>query len=614
MSADRCSSVAVLACLLAAACGGDDESAPVVGGAGGSGPQGCAPGTLAAVDGGCVPVGIPADGCAPGFDFVDDACISSLPSEACAPGQLALPGELSCRDVAPCDGSRWGAAPIDGGTEFVDQSFVGVADGSESAPWPTIADAIANAAPGALIAIAQGSYNEDVSLRRRLRLWGSCTAEVEIVGSSSALGVIDVRNGAVGSEIHDLSIRGGAAGYVASGALDLLLERVYVHDTAGRAVVVEGALGPTSATLRDSLIERAHEFGVIAIGADLTIERTVVRDTQALAGAFGRGVESSYDPTGGDHSLTLTASLVERNHEVGVYVAGHTVTIDASVIRDTLPGADGTSGRGVMCQLSTTGAARCNLQLSRSVIERNQGFGVYIGSSDATVETTVIRDTIESLLGVGRGIDASEMPAAPGERSSLTLRDSLVTGNTQHGVNIIGSDALLERTMVRDNLPQQSTLKWGEGIMIQLSAFTRTPSSVTVQSCSVQRNFDFGILVVGSDATIVNTAVSATSGRASDDLFGDGIAVVSDLGPASATIIDSLIDRSHRAGLANFGAALALADSLLDCSAIDIASEPLDGTQPQFDDQGDNRCGCSKEHTECRAVSTGIEPPNPVQQ
>src|SRR5688500_3319756 len=52
--------------------------------------------------GGCVPAGVPPGGCEPGFEHDGDGgCTPVLPAGDCPSGQMALPGETRCREVAP---------------------------------------------------------------------------------------------------------------------------------------------------------------------------------------------------------------------------------------------------------------------------------------------------------------------------------------------------------------------------------------------------------------------------------------------------------------------------------------------------------------------------------
>ena len=95
-----------------------------------------------------------------------------------------------------------------------------------------------------------------------------------------------------------------------------------------------------------------------------------------------------------------------------------------------------------------------------------------------------------------------------------------------------------------------------------------------------------------------------------DDTFGDGIAVVSSGGLASATITGSGITQSARAGISSFGAAVAVGGSTLSCNPNDLDGEELDGPY-EFEDRGGNTCGC-KHATGCKVLSSTLAPPEAV--
>ena len=149
-------------------------------------PPGCAdPLALMLPDGTCIRPGVPADGCAEGFVHDGEyGCDPILPEQPCAPGLMAVPGESACRTVLPCGAGRWGDIPIDAGTIYVDASYSGLdSDGSEARPWTTVSEAVMAAPPGALVAIAAGTYDESVAiLGKPVRLFGVCPEKVTISG------------------------------------------------------------------------------------------------------------------------------------------------------------------------------------------------------------------------------------------------------------------------------------------------------------------------------------------------------------------------------------------------------------------------------------------------
>ena len=242
--------VALSALLATAACGGDEaEPRPPPDGGADAGPLGCKPGSLARGDGTCAPAGLPADApCPPGealgeagacipagvppemcgdgfLPDGDSGCDPVLPAEPCPPGLIAVPGDAECREVAPCGAGTWGEIPVEPGTQHVDASYAAAdGDGSAAKPWPTIQAGIAAAAPGAIVAVAAGSYAEDAFVHdKAVRLWGRCPELVEIVGTGVAFASLRIED-ADGTEVRSLAIRGAQTGVAVTGSLEVLLD------------------------------------------------------------------------------------------------------------------------------------------------------------------------------------------------------------------------------------------------------------------------------------------------------------------------------------------------------------------------------------------------------
>src|SRR5262245_46112985 len=225
----------------------------------------CPPAEWLRDDGVCIPAGVPPDGCGEGFVHDGDrGCERILPDAPCPPGLMAVPGETVCREIAPCAPGTWGDIPVEPDTEYVDTSYAGMdSDGSALKPWTSIQVGVDAASPFAIVAIAAGSYHEDVTVSDKpVRLWGVCPELVEEVGRGDALAAIFRQGGASGAEVRGLTLSGAAAGFLLSGSIDVGLERVWVHECASQGVHIESAFGPTSATLRGVLVEQNHEIGV----------------------------------------------------------------------------------------------------------------------------------------------------------------------------------------------------------------------------------------------------------------------------------------------------------------------------------------------------------------
>jgi len=268
-------------------------------------------------------------------------------------------------------------------------------------------------------------------------------------------------------------------------------------------------------------------------------------------------------------TLTLRSSLVEQNHEVGVFVGGSDATIEATVVRSTQPRSDGTGGTGIAIESHPSTYERAKLTLRSSLLEQNHAAGVFIVGSDATIETTVIRATQPRSDGTwGHGMVIQD-DAAAHERSEVALRTSLLEHNHEIGVSASASAATIETTVVRATQPR-SDGTFGQGIAI-------VEGTLSLRASLVEQNRDVGVAVVASDATIEATVVRATQPLI-DAKFGDGIAVDA---AGTTTITSTKIESNARAGIASFSSAVSVVSSILRCNGVDLDGEQSMATPGQ---------------------------------
>jgi hypothetical protein len=522
--------------------------------------SGCAPGERLGGDGRCQAPGVPPSSCGTGFQpDARGGCAAIMPSDPCPAGRMAVPGDTACRDVAPCADGTWGDIPVEADTQYVDASFAGTSDGTSKAPWKTIGSAVAAANSHAIVAVAAGSYAESVVLGSKagigtkpIRLWGVCPSEVEIVGVASTFAAVSVERGASGSEIHRVALRGATNGMLVTGSTGVIADAIWIHDVAG----------------------------------------------------YGVDLEPSY----GTAELTLRASLVEHAVGLGIRVSGETITIDASVVRGTQPAADGTFGRGI--QVVDASAHRGSLSITGSVVEGNMDHGIAIGGSDATIERTLVRDTAAATSEIfGNGIIAGDQG---GFRSTLTLRTSVVERSHTVGVAVEGSDATIESTTVRDTLAEPSGGRFGRGIDVENDPVSGERANVTIHDTACESSFDAGVVVIGSDLVAEGLLVLDVKARAVDGLYGDGIAVFALLADASVNVSASRIEKAARAGLSSFGASVQLGASAFECDGLPLDGEHAAPRDPTFADLGGNACGCSGVSVVCQLLSNGLAAPETV--
>jgi hypothetical protein len=340
--------------------------------------------------------------------------------------------------VWPCGAGTWGDIQGEQSTEYVDQGYAGGdSDGSPGRPWTTVQAGVDAAEAGAIVAVAEGRYEEDVVIfDKPVRLWGRCPARTEIVGRGAQPQAIRVGNArASGAEVRGLAVTGPLHGVMVEGAREVVLEALRVHD-AGRFGVI--ARDGAAMAMRGALVDGNHEVGVIVADAEATIEATVVRATQMTReGEFGRGIQVSPDEvTGEGAKLAVTASLVEQNHEVGVFVLGSEAALEATVVRATQPNRAGQFGRGIGVQPNEITGEAGKLWLMASLVEQNHNVGVAILGSEATIEDTAVRATGLASVDDPFGDGIVGLDDIGSTRMVMTATES--TGNARVGVLCVG--------------------------------------------------------------------------------------------------------------------------------------------------------------------------------
>jgi len=622
----------VLAASLCSGCGDEDPgSKPTVE------PTGCEAPAVELPDGACWRPGVPEDGC--GTGFVHDGeygCEPVLPIESCPPGLMAVPGESECRAIMACGDGPWGEIPVDATTVYVDGSFTGGgSDGSEAQPFTTIGDAVAAATPGALIAVAEGSYVESVTVQGKpVRLWGRCPEKVEVVGVGGQIGTLVLLSGADGSEVRGLAITGAGVGVGLSGIEGVVLDHLWVHGNDLYGVDAEDDLGLVSFQLTGSLVEGNVGHGVMVLGSTSHVERSVVRSTvpspaEAESGN-GLKIQMSCDPQGNCNpdapsTVTIVGSVIEDNQTDGIFAGGSHLTVEQTVVRTTRPSdVDAAGGNGIAVEpcgpyKGCATLAPATLVVRSSVVAANHDVGIVVRGAQASVERSVVRPTDQT---VGRGIFVQHLCYAPGHcepatRGAATLQESLVEQCHQTAVVVSGADLQVASSVIRTTWPRASDQRFGRGFSIQSCDGTEgcSPlerSTVTIDGSLIDGQYEFGLLALDSDLVMNGTVVRGTLAHQFDGLFGDGVAVAAEHSTATGSVTGSLIDDTARAGVGSFGASVALTGSHVRCAAIELNGQDHGGNDYAFNDGGNNACGCPAADHACQVATADLEPPQPL--
>ncbi len=127
------------------------------------------------------------------------------------------------------------------------------------------------------------------------------------------------------------------------------------------------------------------------------------------------------------------------------------------------------------------------------LVEQNQ-LNVFVAGSEADIDATVIRSTAQGTDADGVGIEDDSDTTA---RAKVTMHACLVEQSHRMGIFVSGSDATIETTVVRSNLPDAQGM-FGRGINVQNDSGTNARANVTVRACIVEQNYEVGVLVEGS--------------------------------------------------------------------------------------------------------------------
>lgn len=468
-------------------------------------------------------------------------------------------GEPTCARIgSACATDGWPTGlPVGRPVVFVDDAAAAGGDGSTHATaFRTITEAVAIAPDGAVIAIATGSYDEDLVLSRGLLLFGACVSGTRLTSSRATdadVGALELgascgaRNLAIESaERNGIVVRGDA----------VTLDDVLVHgaridgiwaptgSVTARSIIVRDmrpsstgmfgrgaeANGGVHFLLSRAVIEGGADVGAFASSASTWLELEDIAIAGVRSDSHGMYGGATVAQTGG--RLTLLRAALEGNQNVGVRCDAATTELTDVVVRDTAIRPDGSEGRGIEANFGAT------LHLTRVLVERNHDVGVLVGQPGTHVDANalVVRDTTtatDALSGTGVGIQGG----ATGTLSGVVIEASREVGLFVDGV---GGDVRIADLVVRgtDSLPDQTG---GYGIQTQAGAH------LVLERALLDGNRQVGLFAVHDghvDATdvVVRGTLADRSG-----LFGMG--VYAQDASSSLVLTRARIERSLVAGV-----------------------------------------------------------------
>lgn len=355
----------------------------------------------------------------------------------CAGAKAHFPGEAGCADVGPaCPSGDWPAdLPAGASIIYVQAGAAPGGTGAMDAPFAAIAAATAAAAAGTVIALAKGTYDEQVRLPGGVELWGACAAETAVVSDGTAgSGIIEIVG--AGAAVRNLRVGPGARVGIAVNGVgrSVDIDGVYIDQAtaAGIWVANEASASASDVLVRATRGDRGHALLVQSGGA-----ATVARASFELS------------------SGTAVYALGETGDARSPTIALHQVSI-AGVV----PSPAGGSGAGLGASLGGEiegDAIAIALSSTYAVLIDDGSHGILQDISVTDVRTGFIAflTTGGSSLELSRAhIAAASHQIVALEESHVTLADVVARASgTYDGVACVGGAMALQRVAATASRP-----------------------------------------------------------------------------------------------------------------------------------------------------------------
>ena len=465
-------------------------------------------------------------------------CEPVLPPAAtkCPAGTMQVLGYTTCQPIGDCGQGDYGNIVTTKDTVFVNAGYTGSAsDGSKSKPYKTLTVALKAAAGKsgtAHVAVAAGSFEEDLALSSPVTLDGRCAKLVQIKGKSTTAdaAALTLKSGADGTTLRGLAITGPVYGVLVLGAKKISIKQVAVTDTGDSGIHMDAASGVLpGVTIKDSLLARCTLGGVFTRGGTLIVNGVESRETRfsKKGYAFGVGIAST-NPT----QVTIRDSVVQDNIWYGICCYANTLTVERTVVRNN-------KFHGIENSKTTSMAVR------DSYLRGNGGISIKAISSALTVDgCTVLGGDQMAPAAVAKyytfGLGAA--------MSTFSVQDSHFAFNWFKGLFFEGSKGTVRRSVITDTRASIHTKLGGEGIQVEPSS--AGVSDVVIQDCLVANNRTFGVSVLNSTAKVERSVVRGTQPSAAGGAGTGVLAYTNKQGAiAKVTVLDSLVADNSRIGI-----------------------------------------------------------------
>jgi hypothetical protein len=541
----------------------------------------CGPGTRPAVgNDACVAVGTTS--CAAGFerDASGWGCAAVLPPAPCVGATRPKLGERTCVPVGDCS-----AAYPPAGAILVDPALDPAA--VDATHVRTVADALAIAPSGAVVALADGMHSAaPFTVSKPLTLVGRCADRAHLVAAqppaSAGIGI------AADVTLRGLTIDGFTAALLVSGAVTLDAEDIVVEKAHSRAVFAQKG---AKVMLRRSVVRGTAPIGtsdqtiavLVGTGASVALEdsailasidgalavtdsvdthasltRTVVQDVKPRADGTGGSALRAFE---GAH-LDVTESAILDSSGIAILTLRKKqpppqVTLTRSVVGGTVP----TTQTGTSLGTAINAAYDAVVTITESTIADSGGTALYVA------ENAKITFTKSVVVRVKRTPDLSSQGGSAVKSGTLALEDSAVVNVGGGGVGgWSGGHVTMLRSLVRDIGGDSAQ---GLGLGQGLSALAG--STIEATDSAVVNALELGASATNAGSTIhLQDVVITRTDDAPAPRFGHGVLSVDG---AAITLVRTIVERQIGVGVFCAAGGSVAAASLIRGNAVGVHAQ-----------------------------------------
>jgi hypothetical protein len=307
-------------------------------------------------------------------------------------------------------------------------------DGSPTAPFPTISEALEAAPSGATLYVSPGRYSENLEIDTSLAIIGFRDGERHpmIAPQAGPVGILVQAPGDVW--LSNLEVAGAhTAGLWIRGTSTHLAGITVTNTQGGSDDLGDGILATEGAqlTLDHVTVQGSARIGLLAV------------DSQVAAGdcSFMDNLGGGLKAEGGTIDLERISAL--NNATYGVALIAAEGTLEGATVSGTLEAPAGGQGNGlVIASFSQQSPAEVDVAVLRSQFMANHGSGILV---DRLGGVQIVESEVSDNRRVGMLIQRL------GDTRSVQLTDNIVERNRLVGVALVQSSPVVMRgNTIRD--------------------------------------------------------------------------------------------------------------------------------------------------------------------